>query len=239
MRTWILSLLVVLSGCAHVGQDAASSGRVAALLNDAAFAPPAARIDTDGLFTLSPEMRRHLNSAQFKALIRTRGQPLWAHACALRPARPAARLRRDPHRHRRRNLCRAQGQLPLAGHHDGRLRPRNAHGRALPGSAARGHLEPRARPLPGQLARQPEPGAEGTGDQLRQRRPADHRFREAAAERQPARAPDRRRRHRGALHEQPRGRGTGAGTHQRGLLVGARRPAEKTVADGTPTIPWP
>mgnify|MGYP000497974584 CR=1 FL=1 len=76
MRTWILSLLVVLSGCAHVGQDAASSGRVAPLLNDAAFAPPAARIDTDGLFTLSPEMRRHLNSAQFKALIRTRGQPL-------------------------------------------------------------------------------------------------------------------------------------------------------------------
>jgi Tfp pilus assembly protein PilF len=74
MRTWILSLLVVLSGCAHVSQDAASASRVAALLNDAAFAPPAARIDTDGLFALSPEMRRHLNSSQFKGLIRTHGQ---------------------------------------------------------------------------------------------------------------------------------------------------------------------
>lgn len=40
MKTWILSLLVVLSGCAHVGQDAASSSRAAALLDDAAFAPP-------------------------------------------------------------------------------------------------------------------------------------------------------------------------------------------------------
>jgi Flp pilus assembly protein TadD len=74
MRTWILSLLVVLSGCAHVGQDAASTSRVAALLNDAAFAPPAARIDTDDLFALSPEMRRHLNSVQFRSLVREHGQ---------------------------------------------------------------------------------------------------------------------------------------------------------------------
>jgi len=75
MRTWILSLLVVLSGCAHVGQDAVSTSRVAALLNDAAFAPPAIPIDTDALFALSPEMRHHLNSSQFKTLIRTQGQP--------------------------------------------------------------------------------------------------------------------------------------------------------------------
>ena len=74
MRTWILSLLVVLSGCAHVGQDAASTGRVAALLNDAAFTPPAARIDTDDLFALSPDMRSHLNSMQFRALVREHGQ---------------------------------------------------------------------------------------------------------------------------------------------------------------------
>lgn len=73
MRTWILSLLVLLSGCAHLGQDASSASRVAVLFNDAAFAPPAAPIDTDGLFTLSPEMRRHLNSAQFKSLTRTHG----------------------------------------------------------------------------------------------------------------------------------------------------------------------
>lgn len=74
MKTWILSLLVVLSGCAHVSQDAASTSRAAALFNDAAFAPPAARIDTDGLFALSPAMRRHLNSTQFKSLIRSHGQ---------------------------------------------------------------------------------------------------------------------------------------------------------------------
>ena len=74
MRTWILSLLVLLSGCAHLGQDAASASRAAALFNDAAFAPPRAPIDTDGLFTLSPEMRRHLHSTQFRALVREHGQ---------------------------------------------------------------------------------------------------------------------------------------------------------------------
>ena len=74
MRTWILSLLVLLSGCVHMGQDRVSTTRVAALLNDAAFAPPAARFDTDNLFALSPEMRRHLNSTQFRALLRQHGQ---------------------------------------------------------------------------------------------------------------------------------------------------------------------
>ena len=74
MRTWILSLLVLLSGCAHVGQDPGATGRVTALLNDAAFPRPAARIDADQLFALSPEMRRHLNSTQFRTLLRRHGQ---------------------------------------------------------------------------------------------------------------------------------------------------------------------
>jgi Tfp pilus assembly protein PilF len=74
MRTWILSLLVLLSGCAHVGQDPGAASRVAALLNDAAFPRPAARIGTDDLFALSPEMRRHLNSTPFRALVREHGQ---------------------------------------------------------------------------------------------------------------------------------------------------------------------
>jgi len=74
MKTWILSLLVVLSGCAHVGQDPQATSRVTALLNDTAFAPPAARIDTKHLFALSPEMRGHLDSAHFRELVREHGQ---------------------------------------------------------------------------------------------------------------------------------------------------------------------
>ena len=73
MKTWILSLLLLLSGCAHQVQDPAAAGRVAALLDDAAFPHPAARIDADDLFALSPEMRRHLNSTQFRTLLRDYG----------------------------------------------------------------------------------------------------------------------------------------------------------------------
>jgi Tfp pilus assembly protein PilF len=75
MRTWILSLLILLSGCAHMREDPGAARQAAALLDDARFAAPARRIDTDGLFTLSPEMRRHLNSTQFGTLLREHGKP--------------------------------------------------------------------------------------------------------------------------------------------------------------------
>jgi len=74
MKTWILSLLLVLSGCAHEVRDPAAASRVAALLDDAAFPQPAARITADDLFALSPEMRRHLSSTQFRTLLREHGQ---------------------------------------------------------------------------------------------------------------------------------------------------------------------
>jgi Tfp pilus assembly protein PilF len=76
MRTWILSLLVLLSGCAHMEQPPVPAGQVAALLNDAAFAAPARPVDAAGLFDLSPDMRRHLASAPFQALLRQHGQTL-------------------------------------------------------------------------------------------------------------------------------------------------------------------
>ncbi|MFC5511485.1 tetratricopeptide repeat protein [Massilia jejuensis] len=75
MRTWILSLLVLLSGCAQLDPDQAGIGRVAPLLEDTAFPPPAAPIDTSELFALSPDMRRHLNSTPFRTLMREHGQP--------------------------------------------------------------------------------------------------------------------------------------------------------------------
>jgi Tfp pilus assembly protein PilF len=75
MRTWFLSLLVLLAGCAHVGPDPNAASRVAALFDDAAFAPPARPIDSDSLFALSPEMRHHLNSTQFRSLLREQGKP--------------------------------------------------------------------------------------------------------------------------------------------------------------------
>jgi len=74
MKTWILALLLALSGCAHEVRDPAAASRVAALLDDAAFPQPAARIDADDLFALSPEMRRHLGSTQFRMLLREHGQ---------------------------------------------------------------------------------------------------------------------------------------------------------------------
>ena len=74
MKTWILSLLVFLTGCTHVAREPVSTGQVAAFLNDAAFAPPAQRIDTGQLFALSPEMRRHLNSTPFRKRLREEGQ---------------------------------------------------------------------------------------------------------------------------------------------------------------------
>lgn len=74
MRTWILSLLVLLSGCAQLDRDPVSASRVASLLDDAAFAPPASPVETDKLFALSPEMRRHLNSPQFRQRLREHDQ---------------------------------------------------------------------------------------------------------------------------------------------------------------------
>ena len=73
MKTWILSLFVFLSGCAHMNADPVSASRVASLFDDAAFDLPAARIDTTDLFALTPEMRRHLNSAPFRSLLRQQG----------------------------------------------------------------------------------------------------------------------------------------------------------------------
>lgn len=72
MRTWILSLLVVLSGCAQMAPTV-PAGKVAALLNDAAFPAPARPADASGLFDLSPAMRRHLHSDQFQATLRENG----------------------------------------------------------------------------------------------------------------------------------------------------------------------
>jgi Tfp pilus assembly protein PilF len=57
------------------GPRSRCAGRVAALFDDAAFAPPARPIDTDSLFALSPEMRRHLNSTKFRSLLREHGEP--------------------------------------------------------------------------------------------------------------------------------------------------------------------
>jgi Tfp pilus assembly protein PilF len=76
MRTWILSLLVLLSGCAHVQQPSIPDDRVASLLNDAAFAAPARPADASGLFELSPAMQRHLASPRFQALLREHGQAM-------------------------------------------------------------------------------------------------------------------------------------------------------------------
>jgi Tfp pilus assembly protein PilF len=73
MKTWILALLFVLSGCAHEVRDPAAASRVAALFDDAAFPRPAARIDANDVFALSPEMRRHLGSTQFRTLLRDYG----------------------------------------------------------------------------------------------------------------------------------------------------------------------
>jgi Tfp pilus assembly protein PilF len=75
MRTWILSLLVLLSGCAHMEEDPGAAHRIASLFDDAAFAPPAKPIDTGSLFALSPEMRHHLNNTQFRSLLREHGKP--------------------------------------------------------------------------------------------------------------------------------------------------------------------
>ena len=74
MKTWILSLLVLLSGCAHVQQPSVSNDRVAALLNDAAFSAPSRPADAGGLFDLSPAMQRHLASPRFQALLREHGK---------------------------------------------------------------------------------------------------------------------------------------------------------------------
>jgi Flp pilus assembly protein TadD len=74
MRTWILSLLVLLSGCAHVEEPSAPRGGVASLLNDGAFAAPTRPVDAGSLFDLSPAMQRHLDSAPFKALLREHGK---------------------------------------------------------------------------------------------------------------------------------------------------------------------
>ena len=71
MRTWILSLLVLLSGCAQM--TPVPEGKVAALLNDGAFAAPARPVDVRGLFDLSPAMRQHVNSPQFQATLRENG----------------------------------------------------------------------------------------------------------------------------------------------------------------------
>ena len=73
MRTWILSLLVLLSGCAQMAPTSLSEGKLAALLNDAAFAPPARPADASGLFDLSPAMRQHLHSPQFQQTLREHG----------------------------------------------------------------------------------------------------------------------------------------------------------------------
>lgn len=75
MRTWILSLLVLqsifLSGCAQMAP--VPEGKVAALLNDAAFAAPAQPADARNLFELSPAMRTHLRSPEFQATLREHG----------------------------------------------------------------------------------------------------------------------------------------------------------------------
>ncbi|MGJ9417139.1 tetratricopeptide repeat protein [Massilia sp. CMS3.1] len=72
MRTWILSLLVLLSGCAQMAPTLSES-KVSALLNDAAFAPPARPADASGLFDLSPAMRQHVHSPQFRETLREHG----------------------------------------------------------------------------------------------------------------------------------------------------------------------
>ncbi|MFC5480298.1 tetratricopeptide repeat protein [Massilia suwonensis] len=76
MKTWILSLLVFLSGCAHVGQPSVPDSEVTALLNDSAFPTPSRPVDASKLFDLSPAMRSHLTSARFQALLREHGQTL-------------------------------------------------------------------------------------------------------------------------------------------------------------------
>ena len=71
MKAWILSLFVLLSGCAQMAP--VPEGKLAALLNDGAFAAPARPADARGLFDLSPAMRNHLNSPQFQATLREDG----------------------------------------------------------------------------------------------------------------------------------------------------------------------
>jgi len=76
MKTWIVSLLIFLSGCAHVEQPSVSDNQIKALLDDSAFAAPSQPVDASKLFDLSPAMRSHLASTRFQALLHEHGQAL-------------------------------------------------------------------------------------------------------------------------------------------------------------------
>jgi Tfp pilus assembly protein PilF len=70
MRHLAAFLMVLLTGCA----SAPSPAPTADLYRDASFAPPTKPVNTDDLFTLSPEMRAYLHSPAFSSLVRSRGQ---------------------------------------------------------------------------------------------------------------------------------------------------------------------
>lgn len=69
MRTIAALLLALLAGCATVDQGPAP----AALFADSHFAAPTQPVSVDTLFTLSPEMRRYMQSSRFKQLIEDHG----------------------------------------------------------------------------------------------------------------------------------------------------------------------
>jgi Tfp pilus assembly protein PilF len=62
-------LLVLLAGCASVGQRTPSES----LFADHAFAPPSAPISTDQLFELTPAMRSYMHSTRFRQRLQDKG----------------------------------------------------------------------------------------------------------------------------------------------------------------------
>jgi Tfp pilus assembly protein PilF len=70
MNTWAILLFSLLAGCASVHPAAPP---LAPLFADAAFRAPSEPVSTEHLFTLSPAMRAHLDSAEFRAHLRQRG----------------------------------------------------------------------------------------------------------------------------------------------------------------------
>jgi hypothetical protein len=71
MKTWVVLLFSLLAGCASVKSSAPA---LAPLFADAAFRAPSEPVGAEQLFTLSPAMRAHLDSRQFREHLRRRGK---------------------------------------------------------------------------------------------------------------------------------------------------------------------
>ena len=186
-------------------------------------------------------MRRHVNSPQFKALIRRKGQAVMACMHALYDPRELqldydatyTGTAAETYAARKGN-CLSLVIMTAAFARELGMTVRFQE------RASRGNLEPRGRPVPGQLACQPQPGTDGAERIDDSVGHADGRFRKLPTERQRAACAISTKMtswrcymNNRAAEELVHGRAS------RGLLVGARRAAEKAGADGRPTIRWP